>query len=425
MQRRLQLDPQLPLGDALATAFEAMVVEARTRAEAAIDEPHPSLHNYRRARRRAEALLALAAPFLRGRQRRWLEDAVAHGRRKTRLLRDLDAVSGVIELLDTLDALDRDEPGEEMAEESSPPETSEARAADSEPTAAPPAGLAGEDGAASGEDGGKTEESQAPASRHAGLMALVEAFRGELATSELIAWRLRKNLRALAGLSSIFKAGLGYVDEANLAASARNSYRHARQLLATAKKKGTADAIHAFRKGARTLRYQLELLASAETASADTIAAAEGVARLVSMLGDLTDIFALRAIVRATDRKTLGESPKKLVKRLDVVATAKVAEIFELATAVFAAKPKAFLATPEEAETDVEDGGGTDPENAAGALEESHSPAAEGEPTPAATSADGEVSTSTEDDAGEADGAATDEDDTEEPGTARRRGRRR
>lgn len=426
MQRRLQLDLQLPLGDALASAFEAMLVEARARAEAAIDEPHPSLHNYRRALRRAEALLSLAAPFLRGRQRRWLEEAVAHGRRKTRLLRDLDAVSGVIELLDALDALDREEEPSEDANAAVPPETPVDQTADAAPETA---GAAPETADATAD----TEATEGAASRHAGLSALVDAFRGELATSELIAWRLRKNLRALAGLSAIFKAGLGYVDEASLAASARNSYRAARELLATARKKGTAEAIHAFRKGARTLRYQLELLASAEGASPDTVAASEGVARLVSMLGDLTDIFALRAIVRTTDRATLGESPKKLVKRLDAIATAKVAEIFELAGAVFAEKPKRFLATPEAVEDDsVSGAGAAEPDSFVEAAAAGDGNATTDE-TAAATSS-GPAGTDDQgapEEAGETSGdepeadTEADGETSDDAGTPRRRGRRR
>jgi CHAD domain-containing protein len=314
MQKRLFLDPALPLAEAIASTFESMLVEARERAEQALDAPHESLHNYRRALRRAEAVLELAGPFLRRTPGAWLGASVARGRRKTRLLRDVDAVTHII------DALEKLELGE----------APEGAAPSAEATAPSP------------------------------LRMLVSAFRDELATPELVAWRLRKNLRSLAGLSSIFRSAIVWIDEEALVESVRISYRAARKAMRKAADKGTAEALHAFRKAARTLRYQLELLASRPDAAAETVDVAGQVATIVARLGDLTDIFALRAMVLSSDRETLKTSPKKVARALETLAEGRTAEIFAIAEVAFATKAGRFLRGPEVPGDDGDDAETTD-----------------------------------------------------------------
>lgn len=345
MQKRLTIEPGLPLAEALATAFEVMLVEARDRADKALDEPHPSLHNYRRALRRAEAMLELCGPFLRKTPHAWLSISIDRARRKTRLLRDIDAVMGVIESIEKRALETRKEADGKDEEADGGYETKLAPTPDGSADEGP------QTQAPADEANGGTP-AVAPASP---LRALVEAFRGELATSELIAWRLRKNLRALAGLSSIFKAAVAWVDEDALVDSMRASYRDARKAKKTAAKKGTAEALYNFRKAARTLRYQLELLASRENAPLEFEAAAKDVAKIASKLGELTDIFALRAMVLSTDRETLEASPKKLARNLEELARSRTEAIFELADTVFKPKATDFLRQPEVAVADGED----------------------------------------------------------------------
>jgi|GEM_PF-2117313 len=301
MQTTIKLDSSSPLAEALASAFEANLREARHHADHAIDAPHTSLRGYRMALRRAEALLDLCAPCLRKRQRAWLSQSIASARRKTRLLRDLDAVGVVVDDLEGLEAL------------------------------------------ATTEAGTKDE------TRYDAVRALIAAFRHELATTELVAWRLRKNLRSLAGLSSVFRAALAWVDESVLLEVLRDSYRGARRAMKEAARKGTAGAINDFRCEARTLHHQLTLLASAAKASDELKAAADGIGRVVVQLGALTDIFALRMMVVSANKATLGQSPKKLAAKLDALARSRTDEIFSLASAVFAARPKDFLAAPASA----------------------------------------------------------------------------
>lgn len=307
MPTSIQLDSSSPLAEALASAFEAYLREARHHANQAIDSPHTSLRGYRQALRRADALLDLCAPCLRERQGLWLRDSIASARRRTRLLRDLDAVGAVVE---------------DLAELEAP--------------------------AASGENAeDEARPAEARSNRYDGVRTLITAFKAELATTELVAWRLRKNLRSLAGLSSVFRAALGWVDEGVLLESLRASYRDARRAMRRAARKGTAPAINAFRMQARTLFHQLTLLASAPKASDELKAAAETLGHIVTQLRGLTDIFALRLMIISADKATLGQSPKKLAAKLDDLARSRTDEIFSLAGTIFAGRPSDFLSAQE------------------------------------------------------------------------------
>jgi CHAD domain-containing protein len=316
MQKQLTLTPELPLADALATAFEAMLSEARERSDAALEAPAASVHNFRRALRRAEALLDLAAPFLRKRQLAWLDVALRRARRKTRLLRDLDALhAGLADLAPELDAL-------------------------------APAPLAETD--ATPEDGPR------PPAPSEAIRALIEAVRGEVASPELVAWRLRGNLRELAGLGAVFRAGLGRVEAEALVESARETWRTTRKAMKEAAREGSAEALHDWRKASRVLRYQLELLGSAPALAPDVAPHLEGVRELTSRLGELTDLFALHGLVRASDRATLGMSPRKLARGLEGLVRARTSDIFSRADAVLALRPKDFLA-PAAGDVDADE----------------------------------------------------------------------
>ncbi len=308
MQKQLTLNPELPLAEALAAAFEAMLTEARERSEAAIEAPAAAIHNFRRALRRAEALLDLAAPFLRKRQLAWLDMALRRARRKTRLLRDLDALhASLADFAPELDAL------------------------------APSAGDAPTEG-----------EAAAPQPPSEAIRGLIEAVRGEVASPELVAWRLRANLRELAGLGAVFRAGLGRVESDDLFASVRASWKTTRKAMKEAAHEGTAEALHDWRKAGRVMRYQLELLSTLPAVAADVAPHHEGVRELVSRLGELTDLFALHGLVRASDRATLGMSPRRLARGLEGLVRARTTAIFGRADEVFALRARDFLA-PEAA----------------------------------------------------------------------------
>lgn len=296
MQRTLQLTGDRPLADQLAATFADMMDEARDRARAAVDAPGPALHDYRRAVRRAEALVSLTAPILRKRSRRLVVDGLARATRRTRTLRDLDAVLPVLGKLE-----------------------------------------AGELGA---ED----------ASALAALRGFIEAAQAELASSEITAWRLRKNVRSLAGLEDILKVGLHqWVEHDMLLDALRDQYRETRRRFRAARDSGRVVDLHAWRKSARTLRYQLELLASARDIDAGLGELHATFERQVKQLGQVTDLMALVIIAGDVDADVLGIDPGALVDKLEALAEARATASFLDAEALFVIKPKSFAWPAERA----------------------------------------------------------------------------
>lgn len=339
MQRELVLDIERPFAEALARALEAIIEEARRQAGRAIDEPADAVHQYRRALRRAEAVLDLSWPMMRKEPRRWLERSLGRARRRTRIARDLDAVMPMVDKIAALDLFEA-------------------------------------------EDGSL-----------AALRAWLEGCRAELASDEIVAWRLRKNARALAGLADIFQAAIHtWVDHELAIDRLRESYREARQTWKTAVASGKAKDVHALRRAARKLRYQLELLASARPSKVDAApaggesasagqgavaAATDGAAAaaplsdagraraepawlapvaalhdvvkgLVKELGAVTDLMALRAIVDEADRDSSEFDAERLVAILGELLEGRIERALGEAEKAFAVPAKRlFIAEPE------------------------------------------------------------------------------
>lgn len=338
MQRELVLDIERPFAEALARALEAIIEEARRQAGRAIDEPADAVHQYRRALRRAEAVLDLSWPMMRKEPRRWLERSLGRARRRTRIARDLDAVMPMVDKIAALDVFEA-------------------------------------------EDGSL-----------AALRAWLEGCRAELASDEIVAWRLRKNARALAGLADIFQAAIHtWVDHELAIDRLRESYREARQTWKKAVASGKANDVHALRRMARKLRYQLELLASArppkvEVASGGESASAgqgavgastdgaageapvaeaararpepawlapvaalhDAVKGLVKELGAVTDLMALRAIVDEADRDSSEFDAERLVAILGELLEGRIERALGEAEKAFAVPAKRlFIAEPE------------------------------------------------------------------------------
>lgn len=302
MQTELRIPQDKPLTEALADALGAMLDDARSQARRAVESPGPALHDYRRAIRRAQALVLLTAPMVRKRQRKQLVDELTRATRRTRTLRDLDAVLPVLDKLDVL--------------------------------------------------GAEGEEAK-------GLMALrryLEAAGDELAGSEITAWRLRKNVRSIAGLGEVFAAGLhGWVELDMLRDSLRDQYRTTRDAWKLARDHERVDDIHAWRKAARGLRYQLEALCSRAPEDEGLKNLHETFTSQVKALGQITDLFALIAIVKDADQESLGADGEALSQWLAGLAEARAAATLADAEEVFAVKPKSFAwpsepATPEVTE---------------------------------------------------------------------------
>jgi len=289
MQTELRIAHDRPLSDALADALAKMLDEARSQARRAVESPGPALHDYRRTIRRAQALVALTAPTCRKHQRELIEDGLAHATRRTRTLRDLDAVLPVLTKL-------------------------EAQAAEG-------------------------DEAQALAA----LRRYLEAAGEELAGSEICAWRLRKNVRSIAGLAEIFGAGLhGWVELDMLRETLRDQYRATRDAWRRACRTEKKGDLHLWRKRARTLRYQLEALSSRVPEDESLANLYAAFTAQTKALGQITDLLALISIVEDADPELLGTNAERLAKWLDSLADARAATAMVEAEELFAVKPKSF-----------------------------------------------------------------------------------
>jgi len=326
MQRELVLDTDKPVAEALSRALEAMIEEARAQSRRAIEAPAAAMHDYRRALRRAESVLELAWPFLRKLPRQWLAKSFVRARRRTRIARDLDAALPVVDKLRDLELLDA-----------------------SDPTLA-------------------------------AVRTWLDACRNELASDEIVAWRLRKNVRSLAGLAEIFASAIhAWVDVEIALESLRRSYRDARRAYRKADASRKFQDVHAFRKSLRRLRYQLELFASTKAPEAPNAGSSDGsdlelrlpsepswvesvrdmhrtMKSLVRELGDVTDLYALRAIVDEAETDEAGFDPERLSAILTELAEGRLERLLSDAGRAFETPPKRiFAAEVEPAETAASD----------------------------------------------------------------------
>lgn len=320
MQRELVLDYDRPLAEGLARAVEAMVEAARAEVKKAIESPASAMHDYRRSLRRTEAVVDLAWPVLRRVHRKWLVTSVDRARRRTRIARDLDAVLPMLNHLEELALLGADDVS------------------------------------------------------LIAVRAWLEACRGELANDEIVAWRLRKNVRSLAGFPEIFATAVhAWIDIEIVLDRLRESYRAARRAFRRAVDTRKIAHVHAFRRAVRKLRYQLELLASVEVPAAPAPApnAPEGAApeppapppwleavrdlhrmmkSLARDLGKVSDLYALRSIVAEAEGDGIGFDPDRLDAILSELTDSHVERALIDAARAFAASPKKILITEPEPE---------------------------------------------------------------------------
>lgn len=297
MQRELVLEADKSVVEGMGRAFEAMLEEAKRQAKAAVDSPASAVHDYRRAIRRAESVALLARPLMRKPQRGWIGEALTRARRRTRVLRDLDAVLPVMARLKELELGD-----------------DEALVA---------------------------------------LAVWLDEARGEVASDELVAWRLRKNARSLAGLGEIFAVGLhAWADLDLVIESLRETYRRVRKAYAKADSSRELDDVHAWRRATRALRYQLELMSSRpDLPMAAGLADAHAVFKsMVKELGQVTDLIAMRGLVDEARESVVGVDLKALSRALSDFIMGRLERVFAEAALTFSTKPRDFLAFESKSE---------------------------------------------------------------------------
>ena len=236
---KLRLPRRRPLREGVLTAFSRVLGTARRCARAAGENPVAAVHEYRKALRRARAVIALLSPTLGKRAARGFTGHLQRAFRATNAFRDADI------LLQTLHSV----------------------------PAAPEDDLA----------------------RHAIEVALeLEQRRTRAETSETLA----SGIRALAGLPAALDVVLDrHFSAQDLERGLMCSRRRERRALARARETGRDADLHDWRKRVKELRYQLELFAS--TGSREIKKREKSLGQLAQDLGNVTDLIVLRSEIGA------------------------------------------------------------------------------------------------------------------------------
>ncbi|TNF31123.1 MAG: CHAD domain-containing protein, partial [Deltaproteobacteria bacterium] len=288
-QHELQLDAARPLRDALDAAFRDIVGFAREMVALASEEPERAVHDYRRSLRRARAMVALTAPALSPRAYGWVASSLKAAFQDTGELRDHGVLLPVL---------------------------AELAPALSDPELVPQ------------------------------LESRLAAERGVAVAAPKVARLLRERERDLAGLEDIYGAGLDEaVDAEAMLESIRASFAYTRDAYRKVKATRRTPHLHAWRKAVKSLRYQLELLASA--GDPGYAAAHAGALLQASRLGEVTDAMALRDVVKALRKELEGVDVKRAVAELGRVIQARIEVVLGESEPYYAVKRKRYALAPE------------------------------------------------------------------------------
>ncbi len=280
----LVLDDRLPLRAGLGAAFAGVIGYARSRANLSGGDPVEAVHEYRKAVRRARALLRLSRPVLPYSGYRSLNAELRRAVAETSAVRDVHVLREALQRL----PLGKDARGRSVA--------------------------------------GAAQEAMAKRQPREGAEQEV----------------LRRGAWALRALPErFFRALPRDVSWSDLSSGLRKSYRRARESLEAAERSGQGADVHVFRKRVKELRYQLELF----EAVGDWPPRREhrGLASLAQRLGAATDLIALSRFAFASDGFDAPQS-QRLARAVD----ARVAALFERelprARKLFRERPRRFAA---------------------------------------------------------------------------------
>ncbi len=279
---KLRLPRGRPLRAAMLSAFAGVLRGARRAARGSAEDPVRAVHEYRKALRRARAVVALLSPSLGRPAARGLTGHLKAAFRVTNAFRDADI------LLKTLRGV--------------PPEPDE------------------------------------DLPRHAIEVALeLERRRTQAETAETLSRGVRGLAALPAAMEIVLDPALSVHDvERGLARSRRRE----RRTLARALETGRDEDVHEWRKRVKELRYQLELLAS--TGSRELRRREKDLGRLAQDLGDVTDLFVLKREIGRREHE--GEIPPAsgLAERLRRLSTERSRELLSLGSQLFEEDPKTF-----------------------------------------------------------------------------------
>jgi CHAD domain-containing protein len=279
---KLRLPRRRPLREGMRTAFSRALLAARRAAGRCDEDPVAAVHEYRKALRRARAVVALLSPSLGRPAAQGLARHLKAAFRATNAFRDADI------LLQTLRRFPA-EPEDDLA-------------------------------------------------RHAIEVAFeLERRRSRLETVET----LSGSLRALSGLPSALEVVLepDYSVQ-DLERGLTRGRRRERQALTRARETGKEEDLHDWRKRVKELRYQLELLAS--TGSAELKKREKDLGKLAQELGDVTDLIVLRREIARREQEGAVPPAGSLEERMRQISAQQSGNLLDRGAALFEQDPKHF-----------------------------------------------------------------------------------
>jgi len=280
---RLALDERLPLRVGLGSAFAGVIGYARAMAAEVQQEPVRAVHEYRKALRRARAVVRLSRPLMGEGGYRSLVHDLRVALRGTSPLRDAAV------LLQTLALL-------------------------------------------------PDEDKTRPARK--ALTALLEAEPSVAGAPEV---ELRRSLQIVVPLPARF---LAFLPESlrwrELRAGLERSYRRTRRARKSAFRSREDADVHAFRKRVKELRYQLELLDA--TGVGKPRRDHRALALLAETLGEVTDLTLLRRCARLRQEEFGGARPQALLAALDAAIDARLEALSGTSRKVFERSAREFAA---------------------------------------------------------------------------------
>jgi len=277
----LALDPERPLAEALHDAIDGVLTYALGWATRADQDPVKAVHEYRKSIRRARAGLKLVREFMDAKTHRAYQDRLRVAVRATSPLRDADVLPG--------------------------------RVAEHPPT----------------------DDTRIPL---AALHAVLEHERASRPDG-LAGETLADGQEVVSAISKSLEAALPHAFTwADMQAALQASHRRARDAWKLARKKGSYEEVHAFRKRVKELRYQLEMLRP-HTGQTEIHTR---LSDLAEQLGEVTDLGVLRHTVESHECKLEGLDVAPLQSQLSDSIKEKTSSGLDSCADLFEQQPGAF-----------------------------------------------------------------------------------
>jgi CHAD domain-containing protein len=279
---KLRLPRRRPLREGVLAAFGRSLAVARRSSKSAGNDPVNAVHEYRKALRRARAVVSLLTPALGRRATRGVTRHLRDAFRTTSAFRDADI------LLQTLSSV-------------------------------PPV----------------PEEDLARHTLQVGLE--LEQRRTRRETAETLA----VGIEALSSLKGALEILLDPVFSGqDLEKGLVRSRRRERRALESARRSGDMADLHEWRKRIKELRYELELLAS--TGSRELKKREKALGELAKDLGEVTDLWVLAREIERRGNEGQIPPPSPMVSRIRSLATGRSSELLERGTGLFEEDPRHF-----------------------------------------------------------------------------------